>query len=46
MPAALAPLYGVLDLQARVLDRLGRDQEAREVRRWLAANPDVGTGGG
>ncbi|MGW7468802.1 tetratricopeptide repeat protein [Streptomyces xantholiticus] len=46
MPAALAPLYGVLDLQARVLDRLGRDQEAREVRRRLAANRDVGTGGG
>ncbi|MEU0382709.1 tetratricopeptide repeat protein, partial [Streptomyces cyaneofuscatus] len=39
----LPPLRSVLGLQADLLRRLGRAQEARAIRSWLAAN-DHGSG--
>ncbi|MFD4344559.1 tetratricopeptide repeat protein [Streptomyces coelicoflavus] len=38
-PSALRGLHTVLDLQASLLDRLGRKDEARHIRRWLRENP-------
>ncbi|MFE2716947.1 tetratricopeptide repeat protein [Streptomyces mirabilis] len=38
MPATLSQLHVVLGLRAECLDGLGRDKEAQEVRRLLAAN--------
>ncbi|WP_272591558.1 tetratricopeptide repeat protein [Streptomyces sp. M92] len=39
LPTVLPRLHGVLRLQARLLDGLGREQEAEQVRRWLGENP-------
>ncbi|MEK2491051.1 tetratricopeptide repeat-containing serine protease family protein [Kitasatospora purpeofusca] len=39
MPFLLPQLHTVLNLQAYVLDDLGRPQDAAMVRRWLAENP-------
>ncbi|MEV5321701.1 tetratricopeptide repeat protein [Streptomyces sp. NPDC052687] len=42
-PSVLPRLHAVLTLQANILDDLGREQEAQEIRRWLmtnAAQPD------
>ncbi|MFI6006414.1 tetratricopeptide repeat protein [Streptomyces sp. NPDC051366] len=36
----LSPLRAVLSLQAEILDGLGRFQEAKAIRVWLAANPE------
>ncbi|MFJ9351733.1 hypothetical protein ACIRQ9_35685, partial [Streptomyces sp. NPDC101237] len=32
-------LHAVLDLQAQLLERVGRQQESETVRRWLEKNP-------
>ncbi|MFA7764356.1 tetratricopeptide repeat protein [Streptomyces sp. NRRL S-448] len=39
LPSALSKLHGVLGLQAKLLDRVGHQQEAEKVRRWLRENP-------
>ncbi|MGD9486300.1 tetratricopeptide repeat protein [Streptomyces sp. TRM70308] len=42
-PSVLPRLHAVLTVQANILDVLGREQEAQEIRRWLmtnAAQPD------
>ncbi|WTO58935.1 tetratricopeptide repeat protein (plasmid) [Streptomyces sp. NBC_00211] len=38
-PSVIAPLHAALAVQAELLDNLGRQREAQDVRRWLAANP-------
>ncbi|MFG2825766.1 tetratricopeptide repeat protein [Kitasatospora sp. NPDC048365] len=38
-PSLLPRLHAVLNLQAQVLDALGRPQDAATVRRWLEENP-------
>ncbi|MBC3839365.1 hypothetical protein GXW82_01520 [Streptacidiphilus sp. 4-A2] len=39
MPLLLPQLHVVLDLQAQVLDALGRPGDAASVRHWMEANP-------
>ncbi|MFG2825763.1 tetratricopeptide repeat protein, partial [Kitasatospora sp. NPDC048365] len=39
MPSLLPRLHAVLNLQASLLDALGRPQDAATVRRWLNENP-------
>ncbi|MFB6694610.1 hypothetical protein ACFCX3_29255 [Streptomyces virginiae] len=39
MPSLLPQLHSVLDLQAELLDALGRPRDAAAVRRWLKDNP-------
>ncbi|MGW0778981.1 tetratricopeptide repeat protein [Streptomyces sp. NPDC002835] len=39
LPPAFPRLHAVLDLQAQLLDGVGRQQEAEAVRRWLGENP-------
>ncbi|MFJ4091488.1 tetratricopeptide repeat protein [Kitasatospora sp. NPDC089913] len=39
MPSLLLGLHQVLDLQAQLLEALGRQQDAATVRRWLEENP-------
>ncbi|WP_320773717.1 tetratricopeptide repeat protein [Streptomyces sp. CRN 30] len=38
-PLALPPLHTALGLQARLLDQLGRREDASRIRRWLTSNP-------
>ncbi|MFE1892819.1 tetratricopeptide repeat protein, partial [Streptomyces microflavus] len=38
-PFVLAPLHTVLGLKAVLLERVGREEEAEAVRRWLSENP-------
>ncbi|MCX4631325.1 hypothetical protein [Streptomyces sp. NBC_01443] len=39
VPSLLPQLHSVLDLQAELLDALGRPQDAAAVRRWVKENP-------
>jgi hypothetical protein len=39
MPSLIPQLHTALDLQARLLNALGRPQDAARVRRWLEENP-------
>ncbi|MFP8959087.1 tetratricopeptide repeat protein [Streptomyces nanhaiensis] len=44
--SVLTSLHGVLEAEAHMSDRLGDEQRARQIRRWLAANPLLRTGSG
>jgi hypothetical protein len=39
MPSVLPQVHAVLDVQANLLEGLGRQEEAEQVRRWIRNNP-------